>query len=229
MFGSNVPKKSKSQMLEGLTDVVSSKMFGCSSILCHMENGSKILKYHDTIVFEQQEDGTITLDSGGFRTKTTKTRINDLLPAPWHIYAENGLWWVGNRDTLKRYVFSDKLRLKDNKCLNEDKRVVNHTKKLRKQIAKYCKAIRTMETLPIPELGDCLLCRVTTDGQVLGDIGRDQSHLLSHLEEQYIHGSLLVNALRANGHEVNQFVWNVRDLVARSVRTYFCKNLSLSY
>lgn len=32
--------------------------------------------YHQTIVVEEQSDGRIKLDSGGWRTPTTKTRMN---------------------------------------------------------------------------------------------------------------------------------------------------------
>lgn len=36
------------------------------------------VKYHNTIVATKALDGTVTLNSGGWRTNTTKTRINQL-------------------------------------------------------------------------------------------------------------------------------------------------------
>ena len=50
-----------------------------------------------------------------------------------------------------------------------------HYEKLIKQ---YCKALKELEKLPVPESGDCLFCTV------LDPDGKDTSHLISHLEER---------------------------------------------
>lgn len=41
--------------------------------------------------------GTVTLDSGGWRTVTTKARMNDYLPPGWRLWSERGTWWLALR------------------------------------------------------------------------------------------------------------------------------------
>lgn len=217
-------RKNKKEMLDGLTDVYTSKCLGRNTVSFQLNNGDRGVKYHDTVVFLETTNGTI-LNSGGFRTRTTLNRINDALKAGM-VYSEKGLWYLSYNK--KTYVFTDGMRLEYGKVYGEDKTQVNKVKKLRKQIAKYCKTIKTMDELPVPSAGDCFLCRITEDGKVLGDTS-GCSHLISHLDEQYVHGLLLVNAIKARNHQDTSFVWRHKDLVAQAVRIYFCKNLGLSY
>ncbi len=220
-------KKNKSELMSGVENVKTSKLYGSNTVKCLLNNGTEIVKYHDTIVFSEDSKGVITLNSGGFRTRTTKERINNELPSDCNIYADKGIWYLCV--DCKPYVFCDGIQIKGFEVIGEKKDEEKRIKGLRKQIAKYCKSIREMKELPIPGLGDCLLCMRTKDGQVLGDVGNNKSHLYSHLDEQYIHGSLLVNALKAKGYENLSYVWNIRDLVSNAVRIYFCKQLGLSY
>jgi hypothetical protein len=55
--------------------------------------------YHDTLVVEKLNDGRFVLDSGGFRTKTTKTRINQFTPPGCNLYQEGGPdhWFIKDR------------------------------------------------------------------------------------------------------------------------------------
>lgn len=55
--------------------------------------GAHCLRLHETEVFRQEPGGVVTLNSGGWRTVTTKNRINSMLPAGWGIYSQNG-WRV---------------------------------------------------------------------------------------------------------------------------------------
>ena len=52
---------------------------------------------HNTTVFTQHSDRSITLNSGGWRTATTKTAINrafDLLHIPARVWQKNFEWFV---------------------------------------------------------------------------------------------------------------------------------------
>lgn len=40
------------------------------------KNGTLTVQYHQTVVVTAKEDGTIILDTGGWHTVTTKTRMN---------------------------------------------------------------------------------------------------------------------------------------------------------
>lgn len=53
--------------------------------------------YHQTVVVEAHPDGRVRLDSGGYRTPTTKTRMNQTArqyALGFHVYQEKGRWYV---------------------------------------------------------------------------------------------------------------------------------------
>jgi hypothetical protein len=68
------------------------------------------------------------------------------------------------------------------------------------RINAFCMMI-TEDTLRTPDGGDCWMCAFTTQGKTLGDTSGNHEHLLSHMDEGYIHGSLLVNAMREYGDD----------------------------
>ena len=84
------------------------------------ENGLRTaVRYHDTLVVEFTPD-TITLNSGGWRTATTKKRMNEVADhylLGFHVSQENFKWWVDIEDpngvwangswTTKQFPFVD--------------------------------------------------------------------------------------------------------------------------
>lgn len=68
------------------------------------------VQLHDTIVVEAHSDGSYTLDSGGWRTTTTKGRINSY--APVNITQKKGDWTLWRSKSLFGDVpFQDGMRL----------------------------------------------------------------------------------------------------------------------
>jgi hypothetical protein len=65
------------------------------------------------------------------------------------------------------------------------------------------------------------------DGNTMG--GNNHDHLLSHLKENYLHGSLLVNAMREYGFRDDQIGFHyqlqLHDTFKRAVRKYLYKRL----
>ena len=57
---------------------------------------SRVAQLYDTLIFEQNKD-SITLNSGGFRTRHTKNCINDLLPDGFRLYQRDFEWYVVNQ------------------------------------------------------------------------------------------------------------------------------------
>lgn len=58
------------------------------------------VQYHQTVVVSRDAEGTITLDSGGWRTATTKTRMNQAanqFGLGFQVYAKRGEWFVSYR------------------------------------------------------------------------------------------------------------------------------------
>lgn len=58
---------------------------------------------HGHVIMEFWADGHIVLDSCGYRTVTTKDRINRCLPDPWQVRQLKGDWWLWNN----RYAMGD--------------------------------------------------------------------------------------------------------------------------
>ena len=59
--------------------------------------GAIRVTYHETTVVEVRPNGTVVLDSGGWRTQTTKTRMNQAshqLGLCFSVYASRGTWYV---------------------------------------------------------------------------------------------------------------------------------------
>jgi hypothetical protein len=58
------------------------------------------VRLHRTVVVEFRADGTTRLDSGGWRTVTTKERLNRYMPPGYRIAATRRVWflyWLGER------------------------------------------------------------------------------------------------------------------------------------
>ena len=76
-------------------------------------DGITRIVYHSTSVVEIAPDGSVTLDSGGWRTSTTKTRMNQAsnqFALGFQVYAKHGAWFVSfdGRDL----PFSDGMTIK---------------------------------------------------------------------------------------------------------------------
>jgi hypothetical protein len=68
-----------------------------------LSDGSVGIMLHSTYVVKIHEDGTYTLNSGGWQTLTTKDRINQY--SPRYVFQKNYEWFVKIND--KPYPFID--------------------------------------------------------------------------------------------------------------------------
>ena len=214
--------RNKSDLLTGVTKQFEKTRFVAPNTLqINYSDGSVAYRLHDTDVIIEQ-DNIITLNSGGWRTPTTKDRINSF--APVNIWQENSIWY------LNGFMFYDGIQVNSKGEIISEKRPnpIKEVKEAKKRIAKFVNLV-TKENLPTPSNGDCWLCLMTTEGKTLGDSTGDHSHLDSHIEEGYIHGSLLVNAMREAGYQDKQIGFHYSggyvDTFKRSLRKYLQKRL----
>ena len=65
----------------------------------------------------------------------------------------------------------------------------------------------------------------------MGELGNDKSHLIDHLKSVYIHGSLILNALKWAGYTHPEVIFSMdhRNSIVRSVRRYFKFKLGYPY
>jgi len=226
-------RRTKKDMLADLDcEPVSSRMAGHSTLEYTLEDGTKVIRFHKTDIIRIAPDGTVTLNTGGWKTPTTKKRMNEYLPSGVSIYQEKGMWWLCKggsywEKNIKRYPFVDGVQVTpDGTIVGSDPQEAERVKKLNKQISKYIRELKKLDKVPQPDLGDCLLCKFPGKPICLED----------HLEETYIHGTLLLKAMEEYGctpfvirgtfDNLNMF--ENRFQLTQAVRRYFKRHLGLS-
>jgi hypothetical protein len=65
------------------------------------------IKLHYTHVLTFGEDGSTVYNSGGWRTMTTRDRLNTF--GPWPVYSERGRWYIRVRG--REFIFEDGMRI----------------------------------------------------------------------------------------------------------------------
>jgi hypothetical protein len=160
---------------------------------------SYAVRLHSTDILEIRPDDSFIYDSGGWRTHTTKERMNDY--GPLLIYQRKGEWFAGD------YIYADRMTVKpDGSVMGAaSKAELVERAKLAKRIASYSKryiAALYAGEVPVPSNGDCWHCLMrTADGKTLGEVS-STDHLTSHMDENYYVPSLLVTALERQGASI---------------------------
>ena len=165
------------------------------------------IKLHDTNIVTFAPDDTITLNSGTWRTPTTKDRINTALgDQGMQITANKGLWYIGGS------IFYDGITIKDGIVLNPQ--VPQDMELYKKQVDKLVKAYINgfvdhivKNGLEEPSGGDCWPCHLKAEDGRPDAMGVD--HYLSHFAEQYYVPSLFFNALLEKKYGNLPFIWEM--------------------
>lgn len=219
-------RQTKSEIMNGVTkEVTSSKKVANNTYAIRYGDGTMAYRLHNTDVVTHGTDFW-ELNSGGWRTNTTKDRINDW--NPFKITQKNGQWFVqaGN----KTYDFYDGIRFDIDGNLISKVKATNTAaiERKKKAINKYVNLL-TEKNLPQPSNGDCWDCLWhTEDGKPMGDV-MTSNHLESHMKEGYIPGALLVNAMREKGWRDEQigvhYGMKIVDTFKRALRRYMQRHL----
>ena len=190
MWNSKLNKtRTKAQIMEGVEG--EKPHFVSNNTIEYWKDGDRVIRFHLTDIITFKPDESYILNSGGWRTMITKERIGSFSPA--RVWADKGIWYLNGG-----VVFYDGIHFdKDGKLLSTsipDPKKENA--KIKRQIAKFVK--RLDDEIPVPNGGDCWGCSmVTNEGQ--HPMGSDC--VKSHLDENYLHGSLLVRALQRAGYD----------------------------
>jgi len=100
-------RRTKKEIMENVKDAVDSKLIANNTIEYHKDNGTRVIRLHLTDIITFHPDGSVTLNSGGYKTATTKSRINEL--APVIITQKSSVWYVYYSG--KEYIFKDGITL----------------------------------------------------------------------------------------------------------------------
>jgi len=202
-------KRTKTDLMNSIVDdaaLKSTRKVYNNTLEYELINGGFGIQLHDTEILRSNEDGQIILSSGGYKTSTTKTRLNHYLSefnTGFVIYQEKGIWYLAKLPWNDDHnsVFEDGITLTMN--FEIGKYIVSNSGgnakdilRLQAKILKYSKGY-TMAfidgKIEPPSGGDCWMClMVGTDGQAMGGI----DHLKSHIREKYYVPSLLVNVIK---------------------------------
>lgn len=68
--------------------------FGDKTWLCKYQDKSFKMVYQDTPIIGWYSDGSIRLNTGGFFTRTTKSRMNSFLPKGFHVFQRENKWFL---------------------------------------------------------------------------------------------------------------------------------------
>ena len=163
------------------------KTIGHNTRLVALGDGTIGVRFHTTVIVTFSPNGTIVLNSGGWRTYTTRLRINKCLPFG-RIWQKAFVWYYGfGTETWK---FGDGMALKDGLVVSGADPVPKRKDlwpiKVKRYAQRYVLALKKGRVLE-PGPGDCFCCRYK--------FGQDDDHIRLHVGESYYVPSMLRNAL----------------------------------
>lgn len=188
------------------------KKIANNTVLRREDDGQHIVRLHETDIMTYQPDGRICLNSGGWRTVTTKDRLNWFLPNGWRIEQRAKVWYLQTIDsaskTIAEYPFADGMTIDSDGTVTgaASKTKVKRAQQLNRMINRYSKTFierLAAGKVPTPSNGDCWYCALRSQNNLpLGEETRRTDHLDAHLKERYYVPSLLRRAVEVGGASI---------------------------
>ena len=174
------------------------RKLGNNTYLVVRSDGGFGVKLHDTEVVIHYPD-KVVLNSGGYQTRTTKSRMNDY--SDIYVYSEGGVWFANEkgryRDSLRGHVYADGITFHaDGRVSGTAKNNPKEIIQLRNRVNKYAKAYADAfldGNIPKPNGGDCWACLMVSksgDAPIKSVLG-GEDHIHSHIEDNYFVPSIL--------------------------------------
>jgi len=173
------------------------------------------IKLHNTDVITFFKNGEIQLFTDGWKTVTTKDRINRFLPSGIGVYSEKHIWYVtiGDWRSGKKYLFEDFMIIDSDRNVFdfEHNPIPEHSKEAEKAKRKQLRQIDNFIRKGLKRLGngeisqsqgDCWICsmkQVNTGDSMEGN--NQYSCIQSHIDEDYFHFSLVMNAVKSECYD----------------------------
>lgn len=165
------------------------------------DDGSYAIRLHSTQIIKFYPNKTV-LNSGGYRTVTTKARLNEF--TMFDISQNRGIWYIRkNWQDQNSVVFADGITYENGEWLGQEENPgkIGELRKQAKQYAKDFVGALFAGKVPKPNAGDCWYCSMIVQspskdaGRSLGEV-TGQDHIVSHFKEKYYVPSLMVNAIK---------------------------------
>jgi hypothetical protein len=184
-------RESLAQIMEGVAH--DKAKFVANNTVEYFINGERRIRLHHTDILIFQ-DKFIRLSSGGWKTNTTKDRLNHFLPISFKVYSEEGFWYVSPDNSGRKIAFSDGMIINRETGKVQDAPdydvALSEFRQGKKATAKYIKNyidLLCSGKMSLPSAGDCLICRFMRQN----NSRKDGEHILSHIQENYLVPSLI--------------------------------------
>ena len=177
-----------------------SSVIGNNTFEYMRDNGERVIRLHMTDILTFAPDGTITFNSGGWQTVTTKARMNEYAD-PVYISQEKRIWYAsvgrGDWETYKerRVPYKEGMTYHPDRGF-EGVGSVKSSEILRKRVNRYAQMCVDKMPLPMPDSSDCMYCLMRNAGF---ESGKDTTHLEQHMLENYAVPSLVWQVLFDKG------------------------------
>ena len=141
------------------------------------------IKFHATDIITFFENGSIQLNTNGWKTVTTKDRMSRFLPTGINVYPERFIWYLrlGDWKEGKKYLYEDHMIVTHDKHITnangnaikehskaKEKKKRNQLKKIDNYIKNFMKALENGK-VPAPSGSDCFICQAF-NGQPIADV-----------------------------------------------------------
>lgn len=206
-----------------------------NTYLERLSSESIVVRLHNTHILVYHQSGDITYQTGGWRTITSKARMNEYGAHGVQIWSDRSVWYIGTSNWRSAYYEGFVVRA-DGSAAAIHNADTEKRKILQASLSKFIKGwvtdIRAHcadgGCYPLPGAGDCLYCQMRQRGEpreTAQNMGLDCVY--SHMAEGYFVPSLLWRAIQERGRNV-QFVWALMtrspDIAAQDLRWYLKKH-----
>jgi len=162
------------------------------------------VRLHDTEVVQLYPDHA-ELYTGGWRTSTTKDRINKYSSV--NVYTQKHIWYIDG------YLFYEGIIIDYSGNIISKKKDPKSNEKVNAKIKKDIKSFVEYATeqikagIDLPDAGDCWYCHLQTqEGKTLGDSTDSHDHLKQHIKDKYVVPSLVWNAVKEHGYQFPELI-----------------------
>lgn len=232
-------RQTVAQIMEGVKGATEVKKVANNTVRYRNSVGNIVIRLHNTDIITYHPAGNISLNSGGWRTPTTKSRMNDALHAlkMRGITQSAGVWYIGG------YVFVDGIVIREDGSIapeyrKKGERAIKKHDLLKKKVDRYMlkveKQLQSGDV--IPYAGDCFFCLMHTQENIpLGDACNDHGHIVAHVKEGYVPKALIWNAITELGYKPQYHLSTTpskssmkRTVAYKSVKKYVMRRLELA-
>lgn len=219
-------------------------------------DGTIVYRLHRTDIVTVGPNGRVTLNSGGWLSPVTKDRMNMVLDmhtlksgSRASVYSDKGQWIVNG------VPYFDGMEIRSDGTIpgatkSKGEAEGKRRRALANKIAKFVLLVPKYGhgDVPMPGAGDCFLCMAEAPDQTprvkIGHLdrtgekspnGMNKGHILEHVGEGYLHGSLLRNAMAWAGFgpgALDYYAAHCRDsgrkVIRNALRRYLRHRLGLA-